>query len=80
MEPGGRDTKLFVNATVRLKDVAARYNIRNVNFLENLIWFLADSNGTLISSLPPRTKRRKQEQYVPAMPAGRPARLVPGTL
>jgi uncharacterized protein len=39
-----------INATVLLKDVVARYNIRNVNFLENLIWFLADSTGSLIST------------------------------
>jgi hypothetical protein len=39
-----------INATVLLKDVVARYNIRNVNFLENLIRFLADSTGSLIST------------------------------
>ena len=39
-----------INATVLLKDVVARYNIRNVNFLENLIRFLADSTGCLIST------------------------------
>ena len=39
-----------LNATVLLKDVVARYNIRNVNFLENLIKFLADSTGSLIST------------------------------
>jgi len=37
-------------ATVLFKDVVARYNIRNVNFLENLIRFLADSTGSLIST------------------------------
>ena len=39
-----------INATVLLKDVVARYNIRNVNFLQNLIRFLADSTGSLIST------------------------------
>ena len=39
-----------INATVLLKDVVARYNIRHVNFLENLIRFLADSTGSLIST------------------------------
>ncbi len=39
-----------INATVLLKDVVARFNIRNVNFLENLIRFLADSTGSLIST------------------------------
>jgi hypothetical protein len=39
-----------INATVLLKDVVARYNIRNVHFLENLIRFLADSTGSLIST------------------------------
>jgi predicted AAA+ superfamily ATPase len=39
-----------INATVLLKDVVARYNIRNVNFLENLARFLADATGSLIST------------------------------
>jgi predicted AAA+ superfamily ATPase len=39
-----------INATVLLKDVVARYNIRNVNFLENLIRYLADSTGSHIST------------------------------
>jgi len=39
-----------INATVLLKDVVARYNIRNVNFLENLIRFLAGATGSLIST------------------------------
>jgi predicted AAA+ superfamily ATPase len=39
-----------INATVLLKVVVARYNIRNVNFLENLVRFLADATGSLIST------------------------------
>jgi hypothetical protein len=37
-------------STVLLKDVVARYNIRNVYFLENLVRFLADSTGSLVSA------------------------------
>lgn len=37
-------------STVLLKDVVARYNIRNVTFLENLISFLAGNTGSLVSA------------------------------
>ncbi len=36
--------------TILLKDVVARFNIRNVMFLENLIVFLADNLGSIVSS------------------------------
>lgn len=36
--------------TILLKDVVARYNIRNVPFLERLVAFLADNAGSLVSS------------------------------
>lgn len=36
--------------TILLKDVVARYNIRNVPFLERLVAFLADNTGSLVSS------------------------------
>lgn len=36
--------------TIVLKDVVSRYNIRNVSFLENLILFLADNTGSIVSS------------------------------
>lgn len=36
--------------TVILKDVVARYNIRNVTFLENLLRFLAANTGSLVSA------------------------------
>ncbi|MCC5921102.1 MAG: ATP-binding protein [Cyclobacteriaceae bacterium] len=36
--------------TILLKDVVARFKIRNVKFLENLITFLADNIGSLVSS------------------------------
>jgi len=39
-----------VYASILLKDVVARENIRNVNFLENLIEFLADNVGSLFSA------------------------------
>jgi predicted AAA+ superfamily ATPase len=36
--------------TILLKDVVARFKIRNVKFLENLIAFLADNLGSIVSS------------------------------
>jgi len=36
--------------TILLKDVVARFNVRNVKFLENLIAFLADNMGSIVSS------------------------------
>ena len=36
--------------TILLKDVVARYNIRNVSFLENLVEYLSDNTGSLVSS------------------------------
>lgn len=36
--------------TIILKDVVSRHNIRNVNFLERLIMFLADNSGQILSA------------------------------
>ena len=36
--------------TILLKDVVARFKVRNVKFLENLISFLADNLGSIVSS------------------------------
>jgi uncharacterized protein len=36
--------------TILLKDVVDRYNIRNVSFLENLVSYLADNTGSLVSA------------------------------
>lgn len=36
--------------TILLKDVVARFNIRNVKFLENLVEFLSDNLGNIVSS------------------------------
>ncbi|HNY15174.1 MAG TPA: ATP-binding protein [Bacteroidales bacterium] len=36
--------------TILLKDVVARYNIRNVKFMENLVLFLAGSIGSIVSA------------------------------
>jgi predicted AAA+ superfamily ATPase len=36
--------------TILLKDVVARFNIRNIKFLENLVMFLADNTGSIVSS------------------------------
>lgn len=45
-----REYQMDVYHTVLLKDVVLRYNIRNVAFLENLVRFLADNAGKLISA------------------------------
>lgn len=37
-------------STVLLKDVVKRFNIRNVNFLENLVFFVADNLGSVVSA------------------------------
>lgn len=39
-----------VYATIILRDVVSRYNLRNSNFLEKLVQFLADNMGSLFSS------------------------------
>jgi len=36
--------------TIILKDVIARFNVRNIAFLEKLVEFLADSTGSLVSA------------------------------
>ncbi|OFY51010.1 MAG: ATPase [Bacteroidetes bacterium GWF2_41_31] len=36
--------------TILLKDVVSRFKVRNVNFLENLVAFLADNMDSLVSS------------------------------
>ena len=36
--------------TILLRDVVARFSVRNVKFLENLILFLADNIGSIVSS------------------------------
>ena len=39
-----------IYATILLKDVVARENIRNISFLENLVAFLSDNIGNLFSA------------------------------
>ncbi|RJQ54872.1 MAG: ATP-binding protein [Nitrospiraceae bacterium] len=39
-----------VNNTILFKDVVARYNIRNVAFLERLVEYVADNAGSLVSA------------------------------
>ncbi len=39
-----------IYSTIVLKDVVARFNIRNVNFLQRLLVFLADNIGSLVSA------------------------------
>lgn len=45
-----REYQKDVYNTVLLKDVIMRNNIRNVNFLENLVLYLADNAGKIISA------------------------------
>jgi predicted AAA+ superfamily ATPase len=39
-----------VSSTILLKDVVSRHQVRNVSFLENLVKFLADNIGSLLSA------------------------------
>ena len=39
-----------IYTTILFKDVIRRYNIRNVSFLENLVLFLADNTGGIVSA------------------------------
>lgn len=45
-----REYQKDIYNTVLLKDVIMRNNIRNVNFLENLVLYLADNTGKIISA------------------------------
>ena len=49
-EQDAREYQLDVYHTVLLKDVIMRNKIRNVPFLENLVRFLADNSGKIISA------------------------------
>ena len=49
-EDDAREYQMDIYHTVLLKDVIMRNNIRNVPFLENLVRFLADNTGKLISA------------------------------
>ena len=49
-EQDAREYQMDVYHTVLLKDVIMRNNIRNVPFLENLVRFLADNTGKIISA------------------------------
>lgn len=39
-----------IYSTILLKDVASRYNIRNINFLERLVEYLADNLGSFVTA------------------------------
>lgn len=45
-----REYQLDVYHTALLKDIIMRHSIRNISFLENLVRFLADNEGKLISA------------------------------
>lgn len=49
-EDDAREYQIDIYHTVLLKDVIIRHQIRNVPFLENLVRFLADNIGKLISA------------------------------
>ncbi len=44
------DYLVNVNNTILFKDVVARFNIRNVHFLERLVDFIADNIGSIVSA------------------------------
>ncbi len=44
------DYRKGIISTVLLKDIVARYNIRNVSFLDSLVRYLADTTGSLVSA------------------------------
>ena len=50
IEDDAREYQTDILHTVLLKDIIMRNNIRNANFLENLVCFLADNVGKLISA------------------------------
>lgn len=50
LEEDAREYQIDIYHTVLLKDVIMRNQIRNVPFLENLVRFLADNTGKLISA------------------------------
>lgn len=54
-----------VNSTILLKDVVAKENIRNVSSLENLVSFLADNTGNLLSALNIHNYLKSQRQNMP---------------
>ena len=39
-----------VKDTILLKDIVQRYNVRNVSFLKNLLFYLSDNMGSLVSA------------------------------
>ncbi len=39
-----------IYSTIVFRDVVARYNLRNINFLEKLLYFLADNIGSIFSA------------------------------
>jgi hypothetical protein len=45
-----RDYLRGILSTILLKDVVARYNIRNVSFLDNLVRYLSGNIGSLVSA------------------------------
>ncbi|MBQ8673850.1 MAG: ATP-binding protein [Bacteroides sp.] len=67
-EEFAREYQKDIYHTVLLKDVVMRNQIRNVPFLENLVMFLADNTGKLISANSVSKYMKSQgEQITPAM-------------
>jgi predicted AAA+ superfamily ATPase len=54
-----------VNSTILLKDVVAKDSIRNVSFLENLVAFLAENTGNLLSAYNISKYLKSQQQNIP---------------
>lgn len=59
-----KDYLLSVYTTILFKDIVAREQIRNVAFLENLVRFLADNTGKIISASSISKYMKSQEETV----------------
>jgi predicted AAA+ superfamily ATPase len=53
-------------STILLKDVIARKQIRNINFMERLVQFIADNTGSMFSASSIAKYLKSQRQQLPA--------------
>ncbi len=63
-EDDAREYQMDIYHTVLLKDVIMRNSIRNVPFMENLVRFLADNTGKLISANSIAKYMKAQGEYI----------------
>ena len=69
-EQDAREYQMDVFHTVLLKDVIMRNQIRNVPFLENLVHFLADNAGKIISANSIAKSMKSQGENITSMVVG----------